>query len=549
MHRHSATFAALTFALVVGCQPSKPKVASSPAAVGEVASPVAATPVPATPPSSDESTKPKPAAEASSDKPPSKADVPKKDATAPPPPKPQPERITILTPGGPLIMDATITVNGRPANEAFEKLIDGVLAAATPEKEKTPTWKALAANEEYLKGQQYGKPVRERDLKMWTDEYDSNHDGEIERDEAAAWLGRAAGRKMKPFSLRSSRSYSNVPSASSRIWKLLDTNGDGQLSADELQKCAKTLLAFDDDNDGVVTAEEFETLRDLLLGDGQASLGQRQVSRAAALYLEPGFADDRLNYLLTDLYAPQQDLKPESFPALTTAYKKLDANGDGLLDQDEISTLKTIPPHLQLTVDFTTGADKSPGKSSLKVDSHIPEISISAQPADDRAVITLGGTRLVLMAEDLTAAIDGAQAAAVASQIRLMVHDNCDPLCELLDADADGRLGEREISTAAKTLLEYDMNHDGILQSNELPYTMIVAFLRGERPEEDSFYRPRSVMARSAPAGTPEWFIHSDFNGDGDISRREFLGTNEQFSRLDTNGDGFINAAEAASAK
>jgi Ca2+-binding EF-hand superfamily protein len=130
-----------------------------------------------------------------------------------------------------------------------------------------------------------------------------------------------------------------------------------------------------------------------------------------------------------------------------------------------------------------------------------------------------------------------------------MVHDNCDPLCELLDADADGRLGEREISTAAKTLLEYDMNHDGILQSNELPYTMIVAFLRGERPEEDSFYRPRSVMARSAPAGTPEWFIHSDFNGDGDISRREFLGTNEQFSRLDTNGDGFINAAEAASAK
>jgi Ca2+-binding EF-hand superfamily protein len=316
-----------------------------------------------------------------------------------------------------------------------------------------------------------------------------------------------------------------------------------------LQQCAKTLLAFDDDNDGVVTAEEFETLRDLLLGDGQASMGQRQVSRAAALYLEPDFADDRLNYLLTDLYAPQQDLKPESFPALAAEFKKLDANGDGLLDQDEISSLKTMPPQLQLTIEFTTGADKSPSKSKLKVDSHIPAVSIAAQPADDRIVITLGGTRLVLMAEDLTAAIDPAKAAAAASQIRLMVHDNCDSLCELLDADADGRLGEREISTGMKTLLQYDTNHDGVLQSSELPYTMIVAFLRGERPEEDSFYRPRSVAARSAPAGTPDWFLRADFNGDGDVSRREFLGTDEQFSRLDTNGDGYISAAEAASAK
>ncbi len=554
MLRHFVAFVAISAVLIQsGCQPSKPKVASSPAIEKPPAAPTgAATPVSSTttPTTSDKpvDVKPQSSAQGLPDKATSKAGTPKKQESAPPPPKPHPERIAILTPGGPLIVDVTLTIDGHPANEPFEKLIDGVLAAATSDKDKRPTWKALAANEEYLKEQQYGMPVRERDLKTWTDQYDHNHDGEIQRDEAAAWLGRAAGRKMRAFSLRSSRSYANVPSASSRIWKLLDTNGDGQLSAEELQQCAKTLLAFDDDNDGVVTAEEFETLRDLLLGDSQGSMGQRGVSRAAALYLEPNFAPDRLNYLLTDLYAPQQDLRPESFPALASVYKSLDVNGDGLLDQDEIAALKTEPPHLLIAVDFTTGTDKSPGKSTVRIYESLPAVSIAQQPVSDRLVVTLGSTRLVLMAEDLTNSLAPAQSAA-ASEIRLMVHDNCDSLCELLDADADGRLGEREISTAAKTLSAYDTNHDGILQSSELPYTMIVAFLRGERPEEDSFYRPRSAAARSAPAGTPDWFLRADFNGDGDVSRREFLGTSEQFSKLDTNGDGFISAAEAATAK
>ncbi len=74
---------------------------------------------------------------------------------------------------------------------------------------------------------------------------------------------------------------------------------------------------------------------------------------------------------------------------------------------------------------------------------------------------------------------------------------------------------------------------------------MIVAFLRGERPDTYSFYRPQSEGARTALADAPRWFVRADFNGDGDVSRREFLGTREQFSNLDANGDGFISADEA----
>ncbi|HEX3601182.1 MAG TPA: hypothetical protein VHU84_13615, partial [Lacipirellulaceae bacterium] len=247
-------------------------------------------------------------------------------------------------------------------------------------------------------------------------------------------------------------------------------------------------------------------------------------------------------------YAPQQMLGPESFPSLFSQYKKLDTNGDDRLDVDELAVLLTTNPHVVLSIDFPAETGGDTGKVKLAITEHIPEVEVLAQPAADRAILILGTTRLIIMATDLAKALPPAQSFA-ANGVRLMVHDQCDALCELLDADADGRLGEREISTAAATLLKYDSNHDGKLQSAELPYTMLVAFQRGERPDDNSFYRPRSNGARSAIAAAPAWFIRADFNGDGDVSRREFLGTDAQFLQLDTNHNGFISAAEAAAAK
>ena len=50
------------------------------------------------------------------------------------------------------------------------------------------------------------------------------------------------------------------------------------------------------------------------------------------------------------------------------------------------------------------------------------------------------------------------------------------------------------------------------------------------------------------PAGRsrgPLWFRKMDRNGDGDVSRKEWLGTEEDFRKIDTDGDGLISAAEA----
>jgi EF hand len=221
----------------------------------------------------------------------------------------------------------------------------------------------------------------------------------------------------------------------------------------------------------------------------------------------------------------------------------LDIDENGQLDEDELAKMQTCKPHLNLTIDFHSAANPGNAGATLRIGQHVPEVKIAMQPATDRAVLTLGTTRLVLSVHDFTRGANPAPA-VVASQVRMMVHDQCDALCEVLDANADGRLGEREITTSPQRLLDYDANKNGQLEPDELPYTMIVAVMRGESPGEQSFYRPRSPAVRPS-ADAPAWFVHADFNGDGDVSRREFLGTSAEFSRLDANGNGYISVEEA----
>ncbi len=130
----------------------------------------------------------------------------------------------------------------------------------------------------------------------------------------------------------------------------------------------------------------------------------------------------------------------------------------------------------------------------------------------------------------------------------MMVHDECDELFAYVDANDDGRLGEREVRTVGQRLKACDSNGDGLLSADELPYTMIVALQRGESAAARDFYVPDSAAAPAAASGAPAWFVAADFNEDGDLGRREFLGPPHAFEALDANRDGFVDAREAAEA-
>lgn len=465
-----------------------------------------------------------------------------------PAPPDRPERLLVLTPGAPLIIDAWITVDGRPHGAAFEDLVKQVVAAADTDKDGRPTWKEFIANKEFLATPLGGGQADAYQGRMWIENHDVNRDGALQLAEAQSWLGRDGGRGASAFSVRSSRAYPPNPRATSRVWEQLDADADGLLTPDEIKSAPHTLLTADADDDLTIAPLELATLREQLQSSGGGMTPiPRDSSRYAVLQLDAETDLDRLQYLLSDLYAPRQSLNAESFPLLPGLFEQLDVDHDGVLDQIDIRRLTKIEPYLELAVNFESKPAEGKSPATLAVRRSAPELEILGPPAADRILALLGATRLVISANDLAPA--AAADAPERSQLRAMVHDQCDALFADLDANADGRLGERELDAAPERLLIRDANHDGQLAAEELPVSMVVAFLRSEPVAETAFYVPAAPPPPAVAAETPAWFRAADFNADGDLSRREFLGAAEAFARLDANGDRYIDAAEAAAFK
>lgn len=461
-----------------------------------------------------------------------------------------PERILLFARGGPLLLDVWLTIDGRPHDEGLASLIERVLSAGDTDGDGRPTWSEWRTNQEFLQGELANlTPDQNRRVRVWIERFDENDDDQIQRTEAASWLGRDSGRSAAALILRSSRSYLSMASMTSRLWQLLDADGNGQLSADEIDLAPRRLLSLDTDNDRIIESPELASLRDLL--DAQSAQRMTFPLRPtlhAAIHLENRSEADRLDYLLGNLYAPRQQLGPASFPDRARLFAALDDDGNQLLDVEELASLLEIEPHVKVSIDFASDAETGEAAAKLQVLEHARETGHVIQSTTNRVALVTSDTRLIISAHDLSGS-QGVGQVVQRNQIRLMVHDRGDGLMEELDANADGRLGEREIASAADRMWDLDADGDRQLAGDELLYSMTVAFLRSESAGEQSFYVPRFVSAPVQEAATPPWFRHADFNSDGDVSRHEFVGSPAQFSVLDANQDGYISGDEAAGYK
>jgi Ca2+-binding EF-hand superfamily protein len=470
------------------------------------------------------------------------------------PPKPiERERIAILTPGGPLLMDVRLTLDGHAYAEGVRSEVNEVLAAADVNKDGKPTWSELFDNAEYLKkGSPEAPAPTARQKKMWLDQYDLDNDGYVGRDEAAAWAGRAAGRTVRAFAVRSSRAFAPDPRATSRLWALFDADSNGTLSLEEIRNAPASLLRLDDDDDEMITPPELVPLAAQLAAVNADRSGTGGNDHYAAIYLEPKTDIARVEYLLNDLYASRQDLSPKAFTVFTRLADKLDANSDDWIDREELEELLKTDAYVNLSVAFTAAEGSQQAAGKLHLESHAPEVTVAGDDKTDRTVLTTGDTKLIVTASDLSVAArpaaPGMYGGADRNQIRLMVHDQVDALFDALDANADGRLGAREIASCTDRLLAMDADRSGELTVDELPYVMVAAFVRAEAGGEQSFYIPPVKPVAAVSDTAPPWFKHADFNGDGAISRREFLGSAEQFTSLDGNHDGFVELSEASNA-
>lgn len=138
----------------------------------------------------------------------------------------------------------------------------------------------------------------------------------------------------------------------------------------------------------------------------------------------------------------------------------------------------------------------------------------------------------------------------------VMLLEHGPELFSALDANNDDKLGLREWRRAASALRTLDRDGNGIVELTELGarYQLEIGFTDGASEVSRIFsVQPVPISPSQPPEprtfrDAPAWFRAMDRNGDGDISRREFVGSDAEFRQLDRDGDGLISLDEARAA-
>jgi len=520
------------------------------------------------------------------------------EAVDPPPT----ERFALLTPGGPLIVDVIITLDGDAHSSALEELVDEAYAAADTDGDGERTWEEVANSPRFMYGQFGNLPVNDDAQKrQLITMYDRNQDGLVDRGELPRFVTRNIGR-ARSFSLRSSNEFRTANRAQSPFRLLLDADHNGAITPAEMAAAPARLLSRDADDDQIITLADFK-------GDGQAMPGQMSSRRRTS---EPDTAiliNDRTkwayaSFALQELYAFGDVVRGRDWPLTPELFATLDTDGDDLLDRQEVEQLATVKPHLRLRARFgVKDAEDAVPVTSLELDFVDPSIEaavtairrhqrrvslelsrveieffVNEDPAlgnyeqvaqnqfnaldadgngylqEDEVPNQVPGFDVPFAGVDANAdgkvyldeltAFLALRQRAYRGQVRARAADQEDALFTALDTSGDGRLHAREIAATPEMLAKMDLNQDGVLQSHEIPGSMVVGFVRGNPQQDDGLFVMPIGTSDTANVKLPRWFLGMDTNADGEIGVHEFLGSAERFAEFDKNGDGFINPAE-----
>jgi Ca2+-binding EF-hand superfamily protein len=386
--------------------------------------------------------------------------------------------------------------------------------------------------------------------------------------------------------------HSRGSTALNQQWlQQLDANRDGQLQRSEAQAAAALLKTLDRNNDEMLQPSELLT-GSSLAGSESSFLLAPPIHRVLPIAPQPVMllpcdpADTHWASELLQRWDGNQDGSLAVAEAKLTAeeFQTLDTDRDKRLSASELAEWRSFPAaavwHVRLSDDLAAAPELAAPQSGNRFELSTQDVRLSVVPSQGHLATALAASRdrYRQMLRDHDADDDGTlsakeidgsnlaevshlgkaadrnrdgeltraeldawlklQARFAANHVLLSIVFRGGGLFEFLDQNLDSNLSTRELREAesrleAARLLEVE------LSTVRLPELLVGTVSRG-RPQ---------VQFRHPTGQGPPWFAGMDRNGDGDISRAEFLGEEAQFQAADADGDGLLSLTEAAAIK
>jgi Ca2+-binding EF-hand superfamily protein len=158
---------------------------------------------------------------------------------------------------------------------------------------------------------------------------DRNGDGQLSKQELVDWFRQVQEPQLRAQFLRTTLHLSGEGFG---LFDLLDTNRDGRLSRRELRQASALLAECDRNGDGFLEVEEIPHAWVVVLGPGR-------LDQPREIDVYPGLPQDR--QLSAPLWFRRMDrnrdgaISPREFLGTREQFQQLDTDGDGLISREE----------------------------------------------------------------------------------------------------------------------------------------------------------------------------------------------------------------------